>query len=238
MYVEMSDTDFVWRVGHDQQSTPAGLSFMRFLVLTIVALVSTAVCKAGDLSVIPPQVAVAGKTQAEWSQAWWQWAASFDMEESPVADRTGALCASGQQGPIWFLAGTYGTQRTVRTCEVPKGKYLFFPLINYVVFPRAGSSKLTCDDAIEMAREITNDPSALIFELDGKTIPEMGKHRQRSPGCFNLAAKDSDGAQLFPSAANGYYVMLKPLSVGTHTINFGGILSDMSQAVTYTLIVR
>jgi hypothetical protein len=41
-----------------------------------------------------------------------------------------------------------------------------------------------------------------------------------------------------PSAANGYYVMLKPLSRGTHTLNFGGILGDMSQAITYTLHVE
>ena len=60
---------------------------MRVLFLTIVALVSTSVCKAGDPSLISPNVAVAGKTQAEWSQAWWQWAASFDRQESPVADR-------------------------------------------------------------------------------------------------------------------------------------------------------
>ncbi len=41
-----------------------------------------------------------------------------------------------------------------------------------------------------------------------------------------------------PSAANGYYVMLNPLPPGKHEINFGGILPDMAQAVTYTLIVE
>lgn len=35
-----------------------------------------------------------------------------------------------------------------------------------------------------------------------------------------------------------YYVMLRPLSRGTHTLNFGGILPGMSQAVTYTLHVE
>lgn len=48
-----------------------------------------------------------------------------------------------------------------------------------------------------------------------------------------------DGAPpAYPSAANGYYVMVNPLPPGKHEINFGGILPDMAQAVTYTLIVE
>src|SRR6185436_15739419 len=86
-----------------------------------------------DAVVVPANAPVFGKTQAEWSQAWWQWAGSFDHAESPVADRTGENCHLKQEGPVWFLAGTYGTRRTVRTCTVPQGKHLFFPLINYVV---------------------------------------------------------------------------------------------------------
>jgi hypothetical protein len=44
--------------------------------------------------------------------------------------------------------------------------------------------------------------------------------------------------RVFPSAANGYYVILQPLSPGRHVLNFGGRLPEMSQAVTYTLIVE
>jgi hypothetical protein len=43
---------------------------------------------------------------------------------------------------------------------------------------------------------------------------------------------------IFPSAANGYYVMLRPLSPGKHVINFGGVLPSLSQAVTYTVQVQ
>ena len=43
---------------------------------------------------------------------------------------------------------------------------------------------------------------------------------------------------VYPSAANGYYVMLRPLPPGRHTLNFGGVLPSMLQAVTYTLIVE
>ena len=53
---------------------------------------------------------------------------------------------------------------------------------------------------------------------------------------FQFAAGSGSGPM--PSAASGYYIMLRPLSRGTHTLNFGGILPDNTQAVTYTLKVE
>jgi hypothetical protein len=145
---------------------------------------------------IPPDQPVANSSQAAWSKAWWQWAGSFDYAHSPVADRTGSNCHLKQKGPVWFLAGTYETVRTIRTCTVPRDKYIFFPLINYVVMP--GSTKSSCPSCCasfaEKAKTITDDPSLL--------------------------------------------VMLPPLSPGKHVLNFGGGLPELSQAVTYTLIVE
>ena len=45
-------------------------------------------------------------------------------------------------------------------------------------------------------------------------------------------------AVLYPAAGNGYYVALKPLPPGRHEIEFGGMLPDMMQAVSYTIDVR
>jgi len=155
--------------------------------------------------------------------------------DSPVADRTGNHCHLKQEGEVWFLAGTYGTQRTIRTCTVPAGKYLFFPLINSVIFPRRGYS-LSCEMAMSTAARATDDVSSLVLELDGKVYKNLEAHRQATRQCFDLAEHAGGGVE--PSAANGYYIMLRPLSRGTHTLNFGGVLPDMSQAVTYTLHVE
>lgn len=184
---------------------------------------------------VPPAEKVAGRTQAEWSGAWWQWAASFENAESPVADRTGAKCDRGQDGEVWFLAGTYGSQRTIRKCTVPAGTYLFFPLVNYVVFPREGLS-LSCGMAMSSAARQTAEVSSLVLEVDGKLYKNLEKHRQATIRCFDLAERAGGGLE--PAAGNGYYIMLRPLSPGTHTINFGGVLPDISQAITYTLTVK
>jgi hypothetical protein len=157
---------------------------------------------------------------------------SFENNQSPVADRTGVHCSNGQAGPVWFLAGTYGTRRTERTCKVPRGKILFFPLINYVTYPRRGSSE-NCMSLMSQAAQLTQSPSALVLEIGSARYEDLEKHRLPTKGCFRLAG---DGSPL--AAANGYYAALEPLPPGIHILNFGGILPSMSQAVTYTLIVE
>jgi hypothetical protein len=57
----------------------------------IVILATVAPSHADDEIALPPNESLAGMTQAEWSQAWRQWAGSFE-HHSPVADRTGDLC--------------------------------------------------------------------------------------------------------------------------------------------------
>lgn len=192
---------------------------------------------AAEPLLLSPEESVEGISQSEWSRRWWQWAGSFEQSESPIADRTGALCAQKQSGAVWFLAGTYGTKRTVRTCTVPRGKYLFFPLINYVVMPTSQGS-MNCATAIGAVARITEDVSNLLLDLNGVRHSGLARHRQSTPTCFDLGALAEPRIRVFPSAANGYYAMLKPLPPGTHTLNFGGVLPGMVQAVTYTLTVE
>lgn len=186
---------------------------------------------------VPPAEPVAGISQADWSKAWWQWAGSFSRTDSPIADLTGKNCHLKQSGPVWFLAGTYGTRRTVRTCTVPRDKYVFFPLINYVVMPTTRDAT-GCASFTQTAKAITDHPANLILDLDGRRVDNLAGYRQSTTPCFDMGAFTEPKYRVFPSAANGYYVMLRPLSPGEHVLNFGGMLPTMSQAVTYTLLVE
>lgn len=212
-------------------------SFAAIVALAwLVCVPALAASQSQDSQAIAPNQVVEGLTQSEWSRAWWQWAGSFDHAESPITDQTGELCGSKQKGPVWFLAGTYGTHRTIRTCKVPKGTYLFFPLINYVVM-RPADRPVSCMAVMSSASAMTNDASALLLEVDGVRTQHLTSHRQAS-ACFDMGELAQPKARIFPSAANGYYVMLKPLSVGKHVVHFGGALPSMLQAVSYTLIVE
>jgi hypothetical protein len=190
-----------------------------------------------ETRIVLPALDVAGVSQAEWSKRWWQWAAAFPHEESPVSDRTGARCAAGQYGPVWFLAGAFGSAMVHRRCTVPKGKYIFFPLVNYIVHPTQ-EIKITCATAIEAAGELIDDPEILVAELDGVAFGDLVAHRQKSPGCFDLAAGAATNLEIYPSASDGYYLMLRPLKRGRHTLHFGGQLPSVKQAISYELMVE
>jgi hypothetical protein len=186
--------------------------------------------------VVPPGEAVADRTQEMWSARWWQWAASFQYAQSPVADVTGAKCAAGQEGEVFFLAGTFERRPVQRECRVPAGKHLFFPLVNYVVKPDGSGVASDCGDVVATAKSMTNPPMTLVAELDGKSVPALQKHRQATKGCFNLAARA--GGPPIKAASNGYWLMLKPLPKGSHTLKIGGELPSLTQDITYTLIVE
>lgn len=185
---------------------------------------------------LSPDALVANRSQEDWSRVWWQWAASFEQAESPVADETGERCGAHQSGDVWFLAGTYGTKRTIRTCRVPRDTHLFFPLINYVVMPNR--APVSCEAVTNTAARMTDAASNLVLKIDGERHGDLSRHRQATRECFDIGVLVTPPVRMYPAAANGYYAMLRPLPPGTHVIDFGGILPSMAQAVTYTLIVE
>ncbi len=180
---------------------------------------------------VPATESIAGATQTELSLKWWQWAFSFERVRSPVADQTGAMCLSRQSDDVWFLAGTYGTRRFERTCSVPYGKPIFFPLINYVAFRGDGTSE-TCMSLAARAASLTNEPSTLILDIDGKRYDNLTAHRLPT-NCFSVVPGQKPDA-----VADGYYIAIRRLPRGKHVLNFGGVLPTLMQAVTYTLTVE
>lgn len=88
-----------------------------------------------------PQVGkTAGKTYAEWSAKWWQWVFSIPAPNPQLAQ--GALdCSVNQSGAVWFLAGSpTGSESFERSCTVPRGKSLFFPVLNGIFVNAPGES--------------------------------------------------------------------------------------------------
>jgi hypothetical protein len=71
-----------------------------------------------------------------------QWSLSIPTDVNPVLDQTGEFCMVGQQGPVWFLAGTFFGGTVTRSCTVPEGTTLFFPVINGFAFntPNCGQT--------------------------------------------------------------------------------------------------
>lgn len=177
--------------------------------------------------VLPMQQEYYGKTYSEWAIKWWQWAIGTPASTNPLTDATGEFCASGQKGPVWFLATTLAGQTTptpaTRTCTIPSGKSLFFPVINasYFAFP---GENWTGNEPGLRAQADCSMPTVLEAEVDGVPARDLFAYFEHSPIFqVSLPAGDIFGVGpllLSPSVGLGYYLFLEPLRKGTHTIHW------------------
>ena len=190
--------------------------------------------------ILKPDVPVAGQSQAEWSVAWWQWALSFPVTQSPQTDTTGALSFLGDQGPVFFLPGSITTAPITRSITVREGQFLLMPLINVWGFAEGsaygGGEANLRRDAIETIgiTPLGEAPGTTLFaQLNGTdlSLPSGATSlldlRQISPpGLFDVSLPPDSlfgfPAGTYPSVSDGWWIMLSPLAPGTYTLHTGG----------------
>ncbi|MEO0576417.1 MAG: hypothetical protein AAF004_13215 [Pseudomonadota bacterium] len=228
------------------RSTRHILAFTALLLLGV----QSPFARADEITALGLYDAVDGVAMPRWTARWWQWAASMDQKRSPVADRTGDLCAVGQEGDVWFLAGAFGVDRVIRYCTVPAGKHLFFPLFNLVQTVNPGFDA-NCDRMHERVSVRRTDGLKLWVEVDGQDLSAQATLQLASPGCFDISARATPERGLsgvYISATNGFWAMLSPLSAGEHNIRFGaqrrneeapddpyaGVIQDIEYVLTVT----
>lgn len=236
--------------------------------LLFVAGLSTASANNTALVAVPPAVTAArggvvplsarpaGKSYGEWSVAYWQWAMSIPYANSPWAnDYTGEFAAVGQGGRVWFLGGTLGDSAT-RDFTMPSGKFIFMPvhqwLFGATIFDCEPSIPgVTCDvPTLRAAADAAADGAVnLEVSIDGVPVIDPANYRVISPSSFSVTLPedsvvnvagglDLDAGTYAPHVSDGYYLMLSPLTVGTHVItvhaeNPGfGILYDIVYTIT------
>lgn len=210
--------------------------------------------------ILPPQSKPYGLGYGEWVAEWWTWAVSIPAAENPILDETGEFAGIGQDGPVWFLAGTFGTAAE-REVTIPRGKAVFFPIFNSLWW-----APDDLDDASWLAGELGYDAGALTAEelirlianyqvdfatsmnvtIDGIPITGLDQYRTES-GPFPLTDTDlldDLGAEISQpnfSIGAGYWLMVAPLPVGTHTVHvavesdnpiFGPFSLDVSYDIT------
>jgi len=214
-------------------------------LLATIFLIYTHNVFADSNIIVDNSANVQGIHQYEYANMWWQWAVSMSDKESPVRDRTGEKCSVNQIGPVWFLAGGYGSSKISRKCSIPADKYIFFPIINMIYYPSRLKSKTTCASVKEGTSLNNRYLSAFRLTIDQQQFLNPVHYRQSSKKCFDLIARKENNtqqAEVYPTATDGYWVMLKPLSIGTHVISFraeynrpGGSYGKTVQDIEYTL---
>jgi hypothetical protein len=169
---------------------------------------------------------------------------------NPILDETGAHCADDQAGHVWFLAGNFGGT-TERSCAIPPGTALFFPLINYVWVQFLTDPPATVDELRALIAPAI-DGAVVSAEIDGVAVASPGDHRAASAvfvtdlpegnvmgvGETECPRGDDGYFHCAPSVDDGIYLMVNPLPPGAHTLHFAASHpSGFELAVTYHLHV-
>jgi len=196
-------------------------------------------------AVVPPYEPL----YSAWSAAWWQWAMEHPLEGHPMLDDPSFDVTSGQRDPVWFLGWPFGTVE--RHVTIPAGKFLFVSLLNAEASDLEGLGA-TKAERRETAKFLADHIVSVSCAIDGEAVPDLARFRVTSPQ-FTFDAPTpwifGETGGRGKSVADGYFVMLWPLSRGTHTIHIGGAFHfsvaegdpfdfDASADVTYYITVR
>ncbi len=218
------------------------------LILFALSVLAPGFAQAGNNTVYAPGSTMYGLTYNQWSAAWWDWAFAIPASINPLLDTTGQNCAQGQIGPVWFLGGVlYPAPSTVtRNCTIPYGKAILFPILSSECSKAEGNGT-TYQDFYSCAVGTDNVTTYLEADLDGAPIanfpnPLNSPYRVQSPlYYFYLPQNNVLGlpSQVSPSVADGWWLMLTPLSLGQHTLHFHGSMPAYSFEldVTYHLTI-
>jgi hypothetical protein len=248
-------------------------------LLVTVALAGAAMVglpTAAGAAVAPPKAVV---VQPQWvagtplsygslSGRWWQWAFRTPLhgprgQQSQFlavgSTPTAVDCSYGQSGPVWFLAGTFLTPGTVvRSCTVPVGRALFFPIYNAwydnLALPGDPPTTFTVADLRSFAADTIAQATGLGATVDGVPVSGLSpasRYRATSPVFSYTLPADSlisagFGAD-FPAGtrtpppgavADGVYLMVA-LAPGRHTLRWTATSPGPAvQDITYLITVR
>jgi len=186
------------------------------------------------------------------SAQWWQWAFSMPTTQHPLFDS--APCSAGQSGDVWFLGGSFTSSTLVRSCTVPAGKSLFVPVVNTEwdnlgVVPRMSHAQLRT-----AAGTFIDAATNLSATVDSTTIypSPSSAYRVKAPTFRYTYAANSiwcffgfcppasaTGGAVNGAVADGIYVLVEPLPVGTHILRTTVSVPDagFSLDTTYNLTV-
>jgi hypothetical protein len=206
-------------------------------------------------ALFPKQSHPYGADMSTWADRESQWASAQPLEQNPLLDQTGADCAVGQEGPVWFLPRIAGPRvfSGTRTCTIPAHTAVLLEIGAYVnPWPcpdpnfRPAPGQSLYDFLIADAKAFMDGVDQLEVSLDGQAFTDVLSYRFHSHDLFTLTGDPSLQATFDPcitgspqpAIVDGFFMMFKPLDPGSHTIRvFGTDARGANKTYTYYLTV-
>ena len=196
-----------------------------------------------------------GASLTTWADRESQWVYGLPLAHNPLIDQTGADCAIGQQGAVWFIPRIAGPRvfSGSRSCTIPIGTAIFLEIGAYVnpwpcpdpsFAPAPGQSLY--DFLIADAKAFMDGVNQLEVSLDGQPIADALGYRFHSASLFTLTGDPTFAAldpcvtgSPQPAIVDGFFMMFRPLPPGAHTIRvFGTDVRGANKTYLYYLTIQ
>jgi hypothetical protein len=187
-----------------------------------------------NLQIVPHNATFQDKTYSQWEVSFWQWALAIPLPAKPsdlphpFADCTRPISA-GQTGNVWYWSAPDIPNETCNQSAtiIPAGTAIFLSMLDVEAssldaFPFFATM---ADAQRHIAIEFTNDIRDLFCTIDGVPVVNVTAYRTLTdqfsffaptPWIFNTTGGNGT------AVGDGYFLILKPLPAGPHTIHYGG----------------
>jgi hypothetical protein len=197
-------------------------------------------------------------TYKDWAAKWWQWYVSVPKTHSPnnldfpnhIQNQTCSVMQDPSL-PVFFLFTPYVEDKApTRTCDIPKGKAILIPIVSSEMDTGDPTLKENSTKALVDTATSGNNNALISVTLDGTKLDFNQDQKNRvltAPFIISLPQhniwEEKERPGKYTGVAEGYYLLLKPLEVGNHTLFYEAGTGEpnpnqYAQSVTYHLNVK
>ncbi len=178
-----------------------------------------------------------GKPYDDWVQDWWRWNAAIPGDpETTFAGVKENGCLINKEGPVAMLMDPAIGGVHHQICEISPNQGILIPAWSALCSGAVkGSENKSFKELSECARQYNLGKVTVKAWLDNKSIAQVNAEDYKTINLINASELYSNGFNVtvpadsnlavdYPGthlgAAHGWYIFLKPLPVGDHTVRY------------------
>ncbi len=204
------------------------------LLLGITMTALPALAQPGPVtygSVLPANTVIGGKTIGALAVDMWNWVYSIGTNENPQLDcGSGQWANNRQPNPlVFFIAPVNGSMPPCfRSFTIPENKHLLLPVMAITIENIHTLPPMTIPDMRLQIDAVIGNNIELRASVDGLEIGNLSAHRYTAPEFSYIFPHNDNTLSFFyhkaisglvdPIIADGYWVLLEPLSPGPHSL--------------------
>jgi hypothetical protein len=166
-----------------------------------------------------------GKSYSEWAVSFWQWMMALPLQGHPAIDDPNFDFSAGQSGKVWYWAAPDGP--LTRHAALPADKALFLTLRDVDTSTLEAPPFFAATEAEQRAlsKWFADHIVNLFCTIDGVPVQNLQAYRFSTPQ-FEFTAPTpwifGETGGTGTAVGDGYFLMLAPMTEGTHIIHYGG----------------